>query len=141
MTLSKDHTLLNSYRPVVLTSAISKFMEHIVYNRLLYYVQDKIHGSQYGYRKTRSTEDALFRFVDESTRALATKVVDKLPKGDRYYKPLRCLAILYDLTAAFDRVDHAILLHKLMRMKVPAYLIQWIKSFLTNRVHQVRFNK
>ena len=54
---------------------------YIVYNRLLYYVQDKIHGSQYGYSKTRYTEDALFRFVDESTRALATKVVDKLPSG------------------------------------------------------------
>ena len=78
--------------------------------------------------KQDTTEDALFRFVDETTRALATKVVDKLPSGKRFYRPLRCLAILYDLTAAFDRVDHAILLHKLMRMKLPAYIIQWIKN-------------
>lgn len=43
-----------------------------------------------------------------------------------------------DLKAAFDRVDHAILLAKLDKLGVSEGMIKWFRSYLTNRLLSVK---
>ena len=48
---------------------------------------------------------------------------------------------LLDLSAAFDCVDHDILLHRLeIGLGLSDVVLGWIQSFLTNRTPQVTFN-
>ena len=49
--------------------------------------------------------------------------------------------LLLDYTKAFDLINHHVLLKKLEVLYVPGLLIQWVKSFLTNRMQQVRVGK
>ena len=46
-----------------------------------------------------------------------------------------------DYTEAFDLINNHVLLNKLEVLNVPVLLIQWIKSFLTKRMQQVRVGK
>ena len=51
---------------------------------------------------------------------------------------VRCLMI--DYSKAFDTVDHVILLSKLVQLKLPGFVINWICSFLSGRGQQCRVN-
>ncbi len=44
--------------------------------------------------------------------------------------------MLLDLTAAFDTVDHAVLINRLERCAGSA--LEWFKSYLTNRTFSVK---
>ena len=45
-----------------------------------------------------------------------------------------------DLKAAFDKIDHQILLNKLSRLGISTQLVSWLESYLTNRELRVRIN-
>ncbi|XP_058449787.1 probable RNA-directed DNA polymerase from transposon X-element isoform X1 [Malaya genurostris] len=44
-----------------------------------------------------------------------------------------------DFSKAFDRIDIPLLLHKLQKYGITHTLLEWLKSYLTNRVQVVRF--
>ena len=61
-----DKTDINNYRPVCSLSPFSKIFEKIVHNQMVSFL-DKFNilsTSQFGFRKTMSTESALLNFVD-----------------------------------------------------------------------------
>ena len=45
-----------------------------------------------------------------------------------------------NLSKAFDRVDHNIVINKFIKLGVRTSLIPWIASFLSNRLQAVRYN-
>ena len=47
---------------------------------------------------------------------------------------------MVDFTKAFDTVDHVILLSKLAQLNLPAFVINWICSFLSGRSQQCKVN-
>ena len=49
-------------------------------------------------------------------------------------------SVLFDISKAFDCVDHEILLHKLQHYGIRGNVCKWFKSFLTNRTHYVEIN-
>ena len=57
----KDPLEPNSYRPIALTSCLSKIMERMVNNRLVFYIESNniLPNIQCGFRKNRSTIDHL----------------------------------------------------------------------------------
>jgi len=62
------------------------------------------------------------------------KWTEKLENGGR-------INILYtDLEKAFDRVPHRRLLRKLKRYNIHSELIDWVKSFLSDRKQRVQLN-
>jgi len=51
---------------------------------------------------------------------------------------VRCVLIAF--CKAFDTVDHTILVRKLFFLKMPAFIMQWIMLFLTNRTQATRLS-
>jgi len=49
-------------------------------------------------------------------------------------------AIFMDVAGAFNNVHHERLIHNMCKCKIPTEITQWILSFLSNRMTQMRFN-
>ncbi|KAG5484304.1 hypothetical protein LSCM4_07870 [Leishmania orientalis] len=130
----------SSYRPISLTSCVSKLMERMVLARLLRVWHP--HPCQYAYRRGYTTEMEIAHITDlvEVTRDEYYSVM--LPKRSgvglqRHYRARRTLIILVDFSKAFDTVDHAILVR--MLVKLPGNLLKrWLRNFLMHRFARVK---
>src|SRR5688572_30921494 len=96
-----DTNLCQNYRPISNLSFLSKTLERLVSLQLLPYLEQSglLPPNQSGFRAHHSTETALLSLLSEIYSA-----VDRTE--------LTLLA-LYDVSAAFDMVDHEILLQRL----------------------------
>ena len=58
---SDDQSLITNYRPISVLPSFSKFLERIIYNRLVHYLQsfNILCDNQYGFRKDHSTSLAI----------------------------------------------------------------------------------
>ena len=121
----KDHTSPKGYRPISLNSCISKVLERIVLERLTYFLEKGLllPRSQYGFRKGRSTELALWRFVTAATKALQARHATVL--------------LSLDIQSAYDRVWHKGLIRKLATLGVPPTMLAWLLAFLSSRQARV----
>ena len=103
--LLKSHNLdpdtLANYRPISHLSFLSKVLEKVVAGQLNEHLAiNNIHDKfQSAYRPSFSTETALIRITNDILFALDNKCFTAL--------------IMIDMSAAFDTIDHNILLHRL----------------------------
>ncbi|MBF6628703.1 MAG: endonuclease/exonuclease/phosphatase family protein, partial [Proteiniphilum sp.] len=116
-----DPTLLDSYRPISLTSHICKLFERLILKRLRRLVSDRdiLYPLQAGFRAQYSCSDLLYQL-----HAAVRHAFD----GSR---PLA--ACFLDMSKAFDRVWHPGLLFKLHRSGIRGHAWRWIRSFLSSR--------
>ncbi len=85
-----------------------------------------LYDRQFGFRKAHSTSHAIITLVEKISKSLDTgKVV---------------VGVFLDLKKAFDTVDHEILLQKLDMYGIKNNLLQWFKSYLSNRTQYVCLN-
>ena len=98
-----DKTDITNYRPISNLPVISKLLERAVSAQLAVYLDcNKLMSpNQSAYRKCHSTETAL--------TAVFSNIIEELDKGNLV------LLTMLDLSAAFDCVDHEILLNRLER--------------------------
>ncbi len=122
-----DSATFTNYRPVSILPSFSKFLERIVYNRLLNYIDKNkiLCDSQYGFRKDYSTSLALIDIYDKISSALDQREF--------------AVGIFLDLSKAFDTVNHNILLDKLNYYGIRGLSLDWFKSYLSNRFQYVEF--
>ena len=115
----------NNYRPVALLSPLGKIMEKAIYEQLYkYFTMNKIfHKNLHGYRQNRSTQTALLQIYDKFIKAANKKQISG--------------AVLLDLSAAFDLVDHGILSRKLEAYGVDSEFRDWIETYLKGRLQAV----
>ena len=99
-----------------------------MYNRLMAYLEKFmiLRDNQYGFRKNHSTSLALVDLYDKISSAIDRKEIS--------------VGIFLDLSKAFDTVNHNILFDKLEHYGIRGLPLQWIKSYLTNRLQFVQFN-
>ena len=78
------------------------------------------------------------RFPVHGTTEQAHRLVHKIQED--FHHKRYCTATFIDISQAFDKVWHPGLLHKLKRV-LPHPLNSILKSYLTNRVFQVRYQE
>ena len=127
--LHKKHSLpqdeLSSYRPISI-NFISKILERIIHSRLKTHLNTfpSLSRFQSAYRKFHSTETALLRIHNDLLQSINTQKVSAL--------------ILLDLSAAFDTIDHNILLTRLeSNFGISGTALSLLSSYLTNRSQSV----
>ena len=113
-----DNSLLANYRPISNLPFISKVLEKIVLVQLNYFLEENniLEVSQSGFRKYHSTETAL------------TKIISNLRLNSDANK-VSILILLY-LSAAFDTIDHGILINRLEKLiGFTDSVLNWMKSY------------
>ncbi|XP_062609777.1 uncharacterized protein LOC134271591 [Saccostrea cucullata] len=119
-----DKEVLKNYRPVSNLPFISKILENVVNSRLEDHLQSNhLHDRQQSaYRVYHSTETALLRVHHDITSAL--------DKGSSV------VLLMLDLSAAFDVIDHNVLINRLeFSFGITGAALSWIRSYLSDR-HQ-----
>ena len=123
-----DGNDVKSYRPISNLTYLSKLIERMVCSQLTAFLdqQGLLPKFQSGFRKNHSTETALLKVLSDIVDAADRKKVTLLG--------------LLDLSAAFDTVDHEILLHRLEKtFGCSGAVLSWLNSFIRNRTQQVNF--
>lgn len=112
---------ISNYRPISLLSSVSKILEKLINTRLINYLEKHklLSDSQFGFRRARSTSDAVHAVTDF--------VATNLDEGRK------CMAVFLDLAKAFDTVSVTILLRKLEAMGVRGNQLNLFESYLSNR--------
>lgn len=121
------HSALN-YRPISLTSIPCKLMEHVLHSHIAKLLESNsfFTSAQHGFRRTFSCETQLLLF----THHLHT-ILDKQSLID---------CIFLDFAKAFEKVNHALLMHKLSSLNLDSNVLAWLNYFLTNRLQYVTVN-
>ncbi|KAI4879835.1 hypothetical protein NFI96_016477, partial [Prochilodus magdalenae] len=122
---SLDSSDVSSYRPVSLLPFLSKILERAVYNQLSFFLsQNQLQDiNQSGFKPAHSTETALIAVTERLHAARSAK--------------LSSVLILLDLSAAFDTVNHKILLSVLTDLGITGTAWKWFESYLEDRHYQV----
>lgn len=111
-----------SYRPIALSPVIIKLAEHLIKNRIEWYIESRniLPNSQYGFRKGRSSIDSLSVFTTD------IRIAFSLNKS--------VVAAFLDIKSAYDNVLIELLIQKLKSLNIPAILSNFIQNMLAGRV-------
>ena len=116
-----DRCSPENYRPISLTSHVSKMFEKVVTKALTKYLEstDLFNQSQHGFRQGRSCLSQLLEHQQKILHALEQNMAVDV--------------VYLDFAKAFDKVDYGILINKLKVIGVTGLLLRWIHCFLTGR--------
>uniref|UniRef100_A0A8D2J284 Reverse transcriptase domain-containing protein n=1 Tax=Varanus komodoensis TaxID=61221 RepID=A0A8D2J284_VARKO len=116
--------MVTNYRPVANIPFLGKVLERVVAGQLqaLLDETDYLDPFQSGFRPGYGTESALVALYDD------------LCWEDR---GSASLLVLLDLSAAFDTIDHGILLDRLAGLGVRGTALRWFRSYLNGRFQKV----
>ena len=124
---SLDQNVLKNYRPVSNLMFLGKLIERVVHRRLESHMNaNNLHiKEQSAYRKCHSTETLLVRIWNDLLVAADERTAT--------------VVMMLDLSAAFDTVDHDLLL-KILKNEIGlrGKSLHWFESFLKGRTQRVR---
>jgi hypothetical protein len=110
-----------NYRPISVTSNVGKILERVVFNHLIKFLNANslIYKYQAGFLANHSTETQLIELYHNICAAVDKK------QGIQF--------VFCDYSKAFDRVWHRGLFEKLKAHGINGVLLNWFKSYLSNR--------
>lgn len=111
----------DNYRPISLISTVSKIFEKAVLNRLCTFLETRqiLYQNQHGFVKNRSTTSAILSLING--------IVTDLDSGQRVS------GLFFDLSKAFDMVNHDLLLMKMCHQGIRGVALDWFASYLEKR--------
>ena len=126
----KVASILASFRPISLTSCVSKCFERMLAERLYHLAETKgiFDNQQAGFRKGRGCDDQIAR------------IIQAIQDGFNEKKMKRSVLVLLDFSKAYDTVWRERLLVSMIEDGVPMTMIRWLRSFFENRQARVKFN-
>lgn len=124
-----DKSSISNYRPIALVTIFSKIFERNIYNCLYRFFEDNniFTPCQYGFRKNKSVNIAMYNFLHKVVLNMDTR------------SP--AIALYMDMSKAFDRVSHKILLNKLYASGVRGNVYKLIESYLSDRKQMVELKR
>ena len=123
---NNDSALVKNYRPVSLLPIISKVFERIMLNQITAYMDEYLSPHLCGYRKGFSTQTALSSLIEKWKQIL----------DDKGYG----LAVLMDLSKAFDTINHELLITKLHAYDFTKESLIIIFSYLSDHWQHVKID-
>ena len=126
----RDPVTPQDYRPISVTSILSRKMEHLIVTKYIYPSMlnpppQLVFNDQYAFRPSGSATAALIATINNVTeiqRAGKTAVLLSL-----------------DFSKAFDRVKHKALLEKYAMLDLDDCVYNWIVSYFEDRDHVTKF--
>ena len=124
--LKKDDPLdPKNYRPVAILPILSKVVERVIFIQVVEYMSknELFHPNHHGFRAGHSTTTAMIQMYDSWVQAV--------DKGELVG------VCMLDMSAAFDVVDHSILLSKLQLYGFNDTALKWMGNYLSGRSQAV----
>lgn len=118
----------NSYRPIALTSCVSKIFEQLLKQRFEFYIEQNgiLPSNQFGFRRGRSARESICQLhLDINKSFIASQSL---------------LSVFFDISSAFNCVNIEILCKELYSLALPKKFVCWIYNFLTEREVFVKHN-
>ena len=111
----------SSYRPIALTSCLAKLLERIINIRLMNHLEHNslVSPVQSGYRKARSTTDALV--------TLTSDIQDAFSRGEHL------VATYFDMEKAYDRAWNHGIIKAMYTLGIRGNLASFVQNFLKDR--------
>ncbi|GBP18051.1 Probable RNA-directed DNA polymerase from transposon BS [Eumeta japonica] len=109
------------YRPIALSSVLTKIVEHLVKNRLEWIADSRslLANSQFGFRKGRNTIDSLSIFTS-NIRVF-------------FHQGKSVTVDFLDVSSAYNNAQLPILRNKFQKLKMPVRLSNFISNLLSER--------
>ena len=119
---------MQNYRPVSNLTLVSKTIEKVVSAQLNTYFKDNnlLEPCQSAYRQEHSTETALVRVQHDVICAVGQQKA--------------VLLVLLDLSAAFDTVNHQLLIKTLQQLGIRGTMLHWFSTYLVGRLQRIKVN-
>ena len=121
-----DLNFIGNYRPIAILNALEKVFEKLMHTKIFEHVVSRLTPTQHGFVAGKSTISNLL----EHFQNLAS-TYEQGQQSDTAY---------LDMTQAFDKVNHVRLTEYLEYMGINGNLLDWFKSYLSNRKVVVVFN-
>ena len=121
--LHKKEDPLNpkNYRPVAIIPILSKILERVIFNQVIEYLNTNnlLHPNHHAYRAEHNTTTALIQMYDGWLQAVESGQLAGV--------------CMLDMSAAFDLVDHDLLIQKLALYGFDEGILDWTQSYLSGR--------
>ena len=117
-----------NYRSISVLPGFSKILERLVFNRCTSFSNKHniLFENQFGFRPKHSTNMAVIKLVDKIVNAANNNEITA--------------GIFLDLSKAFVTIKHDILFDKMAHYGFRGIVLDWFKSYLTNRKQFVDYN-
>ena len=122
----KPTTIEENYRPISLTSCVSKLLEKIINIRLSIILESSklIPDNQFGFRRMHSTTDALNKLTTDINNSLDSKQ--------------HVLCVSFDMKKAYDTTWRYGILQELHNFGLKGSLPIYIRNYLSNRTFRTK---
>jgi len=121
-------TSVDNYRGISLLPTINKIIERILYEQIEGFIlkYKQYDDFQYGYRRHYGTQDALCKLLSTISKGLD--------------KNKAVVAVFFDVSKAFDSINHKTLLFKIHNMGIRGTALKLIRNYLMNRFQFVKIS-
>jgi hypothetical protein len=125
---SFDANELKNYRPVSNFLTMVKIIENVIAKKIVHHLESNslMDPNQSAYRKHHSCETIVLSILNDIYGAIARKEIS--------------LAVLLDMSAAFDTLDHDVLIDKLEKNGITDEALDWLRMYLKDRTHCTQIN-